>query len=67
MEADPAEVNGSTVEGVDAEVEPITGADGPAEADGPCRVVTGEVAKRMTGLRARSPYRGGESVGVKLT
>jgi hypothetical protein len=30
-------------------------------------VGAGKVEERRTGLRVRSPYRGGESVGVKLT
>lgn len=32
-EVGPAELGGSTVDEVDVEVEPITGADDPAEAD----------------------------------
>jgi hypothetical protein len=58
---DTAEVvDGSTDEEVGAEVELIAEADGPAEADG-------VQVEGLTRLRGRSPYCGGESVGVKLT
>ena len=66
-EADPAEFVGSAGGEVDVEAEAITGADDPAGADWLSPVVAGTVLKRITCLRVRSPYRGGASVGVKLT